>query len=67
MRFELTESNRHGMRSTGVILGLVITGAVVAFGCSDSGDEGLGLGRYVDSRTSESSTADSASASGVGS
>lgn len=40
MRFEMTESNRHGMRGTAVIMGLVVAGAVVAFGCSDSSESG---------------------------
>lgn len=34
MRFELTESNRQGMSGTAVILGLILVGSVVAYGCS---------------------------------
>ena len=34
MRFELTESNRQGMSGTAVILGLILVGSVVAFGCT---------------------------------
>jgi len=38
MRFELTESNRQGMSGTAVILGLIVVGSVVAFGCSGGDD-----------------------------
>ena len=40
MRFEMTESNRHGMKGSAIIMGLVVVGAVVAFGCSDSDEPG---------------------------
>jgi Flp pilus assembly protein TadD len=38
MKFELTESNRQGMSGTAVILGLIVVGSVVAFGCSGGDD-----------------------------
>ena len=38
MQFELTESNRHGMSGTAIILGLILVGSAVAFGCTDSDD-----------------------------
>ena len=38
MRLELTESSRQGMSGTAVILGLILVGSVVAFGCSGGED-----------------------------
>lgn len=36
MRFELTESNRHGVRGAAVVSSLIILGAALAFGCADA-------------------------------